>query len=100
MWAGPLVLLRLRHSQLLSLGSAILGEMFAYVTVSNPTIEVVTFRLRGWCMLGVFLLPAFTRLGRECQDLLSPCDGIHVCTVRPRFILSSERVFGEWRQNP
>ena len=34
----------------------------AYVTVFNPTIGVVTFRLRGWCMLGVFLLPAFTRL--------------------------------------
>ena len=30
-------------------------------------------------MLGVFLLPAFTRLGLECQDLLSPCDGMHVC---------------------
>ena len=26
----------------------------------NPTIEVVTFRLRRFCMLGVFLLPAFT----------------------------------------
>ena len=46
----------------------------------NPTIEVVTFRLRGWCMLGVFFLPVFTRLGHECQDLLSPCDGVHVCT--------------------
>ena len=31
-------------------------------------------------MLGVFLLPAFTRLGHECQDLLSPCNGMHVCT--------------------
>ena len=39
----------------------------------NSTIEVVTFRLRGWCMLGVFLLPAFTHLGHEC-------DGMHVCT--------------------
>ena len=46
----------------------------------NPAIEVVTFRFRGWCMLGVFLLPAFTRLGHEHQDLLSPCDGMHVCT--------------------
>ena len=46
----------------------------------NPTIKVVTFRLRGWCMLGVFLLPAFTRLGYERQDLLSPCDEMHVCT--------------------
>ena len=47
-------------------------EIFAYVTgffFFNPTIEVVTFRLRGLCMLGVFLLPAFTRLGHECQDL-------------------------------
>ena len=43
-------------------------------------IKVVTFRLRGWCVLGVFLLPAFTRLGHERQDLLSPCDEMHVCT--------------------
>ena len=28
----------------------------------------------------VFLLPAFTRLGHECKDLLSPCDGMHVST--------------------
>ena len=46
----------------------------------NPSIKVVTFRLRGWCVLGVFLLPAFTRLGHERQDLLSPCDEMHVCT--------------------
>ena len=31
-------------------------------------------------MLGVFLLPAFTRLGHERQDLLSPCHRMHVCT--------------------
>ena len=31
--------------------------------------------------MGLFLLVAFTRLGHECQDLLSPCDGMHVCTV-------------------
>ena len=46
----------------------------------NPTIEVVTFRLRRLCMLGVFLLLAFTHLGHECQDLLSLCDEMHVCT--------------------
>ena len=69
------------------LGFTFFGEIFAYVTVFccccycfvflfflNPTTEVVTFRLRGWCMLEVFLLPAFTRLGHECQDLLSPWD--------------------------
>ena len=47
----------------------------------NPTIKVVTFCLHGWCMLGVFLLPAFTPQGHDCQDLLSLCDGMHVCTV-------------------
>ena len=67
--------------QLYLWGSPLLGEIFAYVTVFfNPTIKVVTFRLRGWCVLGVFLLPAFTRLGHERQDLLSPCDEVHVCT--------------------
>ena len=67
--------------QLYLWGSPLLGEIFAYVTVFfNPTIKVVTFRLRGWCVLGVFLLPAFTRLGHERQDLLSPCDEMHACT--------------------
>ena len=40
--------------QLYIWGSPLLGEIFAYVTVFNPTIKVVTFRLRGWCVLGVF----------------------------------------------
>ena len=31
-------------------------------------------------MLGVFLLPALTRLGHERQDLLSLCHGMYVCT--------------------
>ena len=30
--------------------------------------------------LGVFLLPAFTCLGHERQDLLGPCNEMHVCT--------------------
>ena len=46
----------------------------------NPTTEVVTFRLRGWCMLGVFLLPAFNRPGHKHQYLLSPCDEMRVST--------------------
>ena len=67
--------------QLYLWGSPLLGEIFAYVTFFlNPTSKVVTFSLRGWCVLGVFLLPAFTRLGHERQDLLSPCDEMHVCT--------------------
>ena len=73
-----------------SLGFTILGEIFTYVT-----IEVVTFRLRSWCVLGVFLLPAFTRLENECQDLFeslrwNAC--VHILDLR--FILSSERVIG------
>ena len=64
----------------LSLEFTFFGEIFVNVTVFNPTIEIVTFRLCGWCMLGVFLLPAFTCLGHECQDLLSLCNGMHVCT--------------------
>ena len=31
--------------------------------------------------MGVFLLAAFTRLGHECQDLFSLCDGMH-CVLR------------------
>ena len=58
----------------ISLGFTILGEIFAYVTFFfffflNPTIEVVTSCLHGWCMLGVFLLSAFTHLGHKCHDL-------------------------------
>ena len=65
-----------------SLGFTIWGENICICDCYflNPTIEVVTIRLRGWCMLRVFLLPVFTRLGHECQDLLSTCDGMHVCT--------------------
>ena len=62
--------------------------LFLFLFFLNPTIEVVSFRLRGWCMLGVFLSLAF---GHECQDLLSPCDGM-LC--RHRLDL------GEWSQNP
>ena len=55
-------------------------DFCVYDRFFNPTIKVVTFHLRGWCVLGVFLLPAFTRLGHKRQDLLSPCDEMHVCT--------------------
>ena len=62
-----------------SLGFTIFGEIFCVCDLFfNPTIQVVTFRLRGWCKLGEFLFLGFTRLGHECQDILSPCDGMHV----------------------
>ena len=49
-----LLLILLLCSAAIPLGFTILGEIFAYVTVSYPTIEVVTFCLCGWCMQGVF----------------------------------------------
>ena len=71
----------LLHSPVISLGFTTFGWVFCVCDrFFNPTIKVVTFRLRGWCVLSVFLLPAFTRLGHECQDLLSPCDEMHACT--------------------
>ena len=63
-----------------SLGFTIFGEVFAHETIFfNPTKGVVTFCLHGLCILGVFLLLAFTRLGQECQDRLSLCDEMHKC---------------------
>ena len=53
----------------------ILGEICAYLPFFNPTIELATFCLRGWCKLGVFLLKVYARVGHERQDLWSPCDG-------------------------
>ena len=79
----------------ISLGFTIVGEKFAYVTVFNPTIEVVTFRLHGWCMLGVLLLLAFTHLGHECQNFLSM-----YAQTRQWFIFSFKRVSGELSQKP
>ena len=60
----------------------------------NPATEVVTLRLRGWCMLGVFLLLAFTRLGHVSQDLWSPCDGMHVCTDQTSVYILIRKSFG------
>ena len=76
------------------------GGDFLHVTIFNPTIEVVTFYLQGRCMLVVFLLPAFIRLGHGCQDLLSPCDGINVCTDLTSVYTLIQKSFMEWSQNP
>ena len=54
------------HSQLYLWVSPFWVRFWGMWLFFNPTIKVVKFRLRGWCMLGVFLLPAFTRLGHEC----------------------------------
>ena len=51
-------------------------------------------------MLGVFLLPAFTRLGHERQDLLSPCDEMHVCTDWTSVYTLIRRSFGGMEFEP
>ena len=95
-------LLRLLRSQLYLWGATFFGEVCVCVTgfffvclffVFYPTIEAVTFHLHGWCMLGVFLLLAFTRQGHECQHLLSVLKCMCAQT-RPQFILSSKRDLG------
>ena len=74
------------------LGSTIfVCEIFAYVTFSsNHRGSHIPFSWMVW-LLGVFLLPAFTHLGHECQDLLSLCDRMHVCT---------DWTSRKWSQNP
>ena len=51
-------------------------------------------------MLGVFLLVAFTHLGHECQDLLSPCDGMHVCTDWTSVYTLIRKSFGDMESEP
>ena len=51
-------------------------------------------------MLGVFLLPAFTRLGHERQDLLSPCDWMHVCTDQTSVETLILKSFGRMELEP
>ena len=59
-----------------SLGFTILNEIICKCDrFFNPTIEVVTFRLRNMVHPGCVFC-----LGHERQDLLSPCNGMDVCT--------------------
>ena len=71
-----------------------------YVTVFIPTVEVVTVRLSGWCILGVFLLPAFMHQGHKSQNLLSLCDGMHACTDYTSVYTLIQKSFREWNQSP
>ena len=65
------------------------------LSLFNLSKQVVTFRLRGWFMLGV-LLPAFARLG---QDLLSPCDECMCAQTKPLFLYSCPSL-GEMESEP
>ena len=72
--------LLLLHSQLYLWGSPFLLRVLRMWPFFNLTIKVVAFHLHGWCMLWVLLLLAFTHQGHKCQDVLSLCYGMHVCT--------------------
>ena len=61
----------------------------------NPTNKVVTFRLCGWCVLGVFLLLDMNVRIFWVRAMKCMC-----AQTRPRFILSSERVFGGMEFEP
>ena len=67
--------------QPISLGFTTLGETFAFVTIFLKSNHRGSHILSSWMVhAGVSLLPAFTRIGHECQDLLSLCNAMHVCT--------------------
>ena len=51
-------------------------------------------------MLGLFLLPAFTRLGHERWDLLSLCDGMCVCTDQTSVFSLMWKSFGGMESEP
>ena len=56
-WILLLLLLLLLRSPAISLGFTIFGWDFCVCDCFfNPTMKVVTFRLRGWCVLGVFFV--------------------------------------------
>ena len=85
----------------ISLGFTIFwGRFLCMWRFFNPSIQVVTVRLRGWCMLGVFSVtdihPSRSWIsGSWVHAMECMC-----AQTRPQFILSSKRVFREWSQNP
>ena len=93
-------ILLLLRSQLYLWGSPFWVRYLCMWRFYNPTIEVVTFCLHGWCMLGVFLLLAFAPLGHECQDFLALVMECMCTQTRLQFVLASEIVWGAWNQNP
>ena len=99
------LLLLLLRSPAIFLGFNILRWDFCVCVLwpfFNPTIEIVTFLLRGWCMLGV--LPAYTCLGHECQDLSHPKEfwgsGVRTHVNSKGKIPSTEKILLRGGSNP
>ena len=66
----------------------------------NPTIEVVTFHLHGWCMLVCLYCQHSPVLGMNVRIFWVCAMQCMYAQTRSRSTLSSERVLGEWSQNP
>ena len=56
------------------------GEVFVYVTFSFKSNHRGSHIPGLWMVHAGCVFVAFTHLGHECQDLWSPCDGMHVST--------------------
>ena len=99
-------LLLLLRSHLCLWGSPFLVKFLCLWRFFNPTIEVVTFRLRGWCMLGVFLFQASRMLlfvgclasqqcacvshGQICTDKCTCCHTETEATDQTFFLTQSQ----------
>ena len=77
----------LLQSQLYLWGSPFWVRFLRMWPFFNPTTLAATFCLQEWCMLGVFLLPAFNYLRHECQDLWVRVMEYMYTQTRSRFIL-------------
>ena len=77
-------LLLLLRSPAISLGLTIWGEIFAYVTVFNPTTEVATFRLHGlFNKTNIGIVPVLSNLGGWGGGGKGDClDGVE-CKTKP-----------------
>ena len=60
--------------------NAELRTVFSSSFSSAFSARSLVFTILGCCMLGVFLLLAFTLLGCKCQDIWSLCNAMHVNT--------------------
>ena len=97
-----LLLLLLLRSQLYLSESPFWARFLCMWPFYNIAIEVVTFHLHGWCMLGVFMLLAST-LSRTWMSGSFESMWWNACVHRLDFDLYSHLIrksFWEWSQNP
>ena len=90
------------RSPAISLGFTIFGWDFCVCDpFFNPTIKVVIFRLRGWCVLGVYLLGGI-HLSWTWTSGSFESVRWNVCVHRPDLGLYShpKEFLGEWSLNP